>query len=231
MRILTLSLVACVLFSVPVVRASQFEDRLVNEAKSLQAGENLKISAFLVRVYSCPPCPPDADCKPCDEPNITIGEDPQILFEDVPGDKHAVVYLPAEGSSFVLGNRYLFTLKIGGNGRLELVSAEDEKPSADQTKEWRRLTDRAYKAYQQGDYSKAQDLTMEAWGLASQQFGPNSLEAAESMGNLGVLMGLQGSGERAKLLLRNTKTIRDSHGVTDPPPGIESEEGQFGVNP
>jgi hypothetical protein len=63
---------------------------------------------------------------------------------------------------------------------------------------WKELTDQALKLYHEQRYEKAAEVTKEAWESARKQYGPESLEVAESMGSLAALYDIQGIKEKQK---------------------------------
>ena len=85
------------------------------------------------------------------------------------------------------------------------------------------LKKQAGQYYAAENYSKAVDVTRQALTMAQKQFGPESLEAAELLGNLGSLYLLQNKTAQGQQLLEEAKRIRDKHGFTGIPLGIQSE--------
>lgn len=89
---------------------------------------------------------------------------------------------------------------------------------------WRKLTDDAYAIYMQdqpGHVEEGIRLTREALDLAQREFGAESLEAAESMGNLGALYRRQGAVDAGKQLIERARSIRSARGITGTHIGLE----------
>lgn len=82
---------------------------------------------------------------------------------------------------------------------------------------WQELTQEAYALYQQGDIEQAVKVTEEALASAEEEFGPESIQAAQSMGNLGALYGLLEKRQESWELYKKSAEIRDRYnaGVPD----------------
>lgn len=87
---------------------------------------------------------------------------------------------------------------------------------------WKELNGQALRLYQKGKYMEATEVTKRALGIARQQFGSESLEAAESIGNLGALYEIQGKAEEAKPLYKQAGEIRAKYGKGTPL-GLQTE--------
>ncbi len=94
---------------------------------------------------------------------------------------------------------------------------------ADESQSWRKLTDEAFAFYQKGKYKEAVAVTQKALEIAKQQFGPESLQFAESTGNLAALYDIQGKTAEAKNLYDKARAIRKKHGLDGIPLGLQSE--------
>lgn len=70
-----------------------------------------EIKGFVAKIYTCPPCPPDAKCKPCMRDNIVVSEENKILDSYNLTDKEITVF-PNKAESFSTGKQYQFTIKI-----------------------------------------------------------------------------------------------------------------------
>ena len=66
---------------------------------------------FVAKVYTCPPCPPNSQCKPCMRNNIVVSEDNKSLDGYDLTDKKILVFTD-QAESFVAGKQYQFTIKI-----------------------------------------------------------------------------------------------------------------------
>lgn len=94
---------------------------------------------------------------------------------------------------------------------------------ADESVSWQKLTDDAFALYKEGNYKESITVTKKALDIAKQQFGPESLQAAESTGNLSALYYTQGNDVEAKKLSENAQFIRKKHGMTGVPLGLQTE--------
>ncbi len=86
-----------------------------------------------------------------------------------------------------------------------------------------KLEDQAFELFRNKQYDQAITVTQEALRIAEQQFGPDSLEAAKFLGNLGWLYRRKNKETEAKIHLDKARTIREQHGVTGVPLGIQTE--------
>lgn len=82
---------------------------------------------------------------------------------------------------------------------------------------WQELTQTAFELYQQGNIEQAIKITEEALDVASEDYGPESIQAAQSMGNLSALYGLVDRKEEAWHLYKKSWEIRNRYnaGVPD----------------
>ena len=70
-----------------------------------------KIAGYVIETYKCPPCPPNAQCKPC------LGN--HIIITDNASEKNLVLIkrlriFTDNPKQFELKKKYLFTVKIRG---------------------------------------------------------------------------------------------------------------------
>lgn len=65
----------------------------------------------VVKIYTCPPCPTGAQCKPCMRDNIVISENNQILETYSLSDKEIILFAD-NPKQFELGKKYQFSIKI-----------------------------------------------------------------------------------------------------------------------
>ena len=73
----------------------------------LKPGMSIRVTAYVVDVYQCPPCPKPLVCKPCSPDVVTLGDTPER-----DGNSLVVSGFPSEGRRLVLpkrGTRCLFT--------------------------------------------------------------------------------------------------------------------------
>ena len=94
---------------------------------------------------------------------------------------------------------------------------------ADESLSWRKLTDKAFALYQKGSYEQSVTITKKALEIAQKQFGPESLQVAESTGNLAALCDIQGETIEAKNLFDKARDIRKKHGMVGIPLSLQSE--------
>ena len=66
---------------------------------------------FVARIYTCPPCPKSAMCKPCMRNNIVISMDNQILKSYSLTGRELLIFV-TNPKEFELGKKYRFTIKI-----------------------------------------------------------------------------------------------------------------------
>ncbi len=67
---------------------------------------------FVAKSYSCPPCPPNAQCKPCMRGNnIVISEENKSLDTYDLTDREIIVFTQ-ETKTFEKGKKYLFKIRI-----------------------------------------------------------------------------------------------------------------------
>lgn len=66
---------------------------------------------FVVKIYTCPPCPKEALCKPCMRDNIVISKDNKILETYSLTENELIVFVE-NPKQFKLGKKYRFSIKI-----------------------------------------------------------------------------------------------------------------------
>ncbi|MFH1749703.1 MAG: META domain-containing protein, partial [bacterium] len=66
---------------------------------------------YVVKIYTCPPCPKRAQCKPCMRDNIVISENNKLLETYTLSDKEMVLFVN-NPKQFELGEKYTFSIKI-----------------------------------------------------------------------------------------------------------------------
>ena len=85
---------------------------------------------YVVKIYTCPACPPPKQCKPCMGDNIVISQENKILdnYNLTPNDLIIFTQTP---EIFELGKKYQFTIRLTETkstsepiNDLELVSFE-----------------------------------------------------------------------------------------------------------
>lgn len=70
-----------------------------------------KIKGFVAKIYTCPSCPPDAQCKPCMRDNIVVSDENKSLDDYNLTEKEAIIFTD-KAKSFAKGKQYQFTIKI-----------------------------------------------------------------------------------------------------------------------
>jgi hypothetical protein len=71
-------------------------------------------TGYVVNSYTCPPCPPRAECKPCMmRTNIVISEDNKTLHTYQLTDKDLIVFTK-DAPVFQAGKKYIFSIKVTG---------------------------------------------------------------------------------------------------------------------
>ncbi len=102
---------------------SSLKQKAPNEGEFLLRG-------YVSKIYTCPPCPPGATCKPCIGDNIVLSEKKKVIdsYRLEEGDLVIFVKKPSE---FRLGKRYLCKIKVLSSrttsskmNDLELVSSK-----------------------------------------------------------------------------------------------------------
>ncbi len=79
--------------------------------KSVSIGQLFQVRGYVVKKYTCPPCPPDAQCKACMEPHIIIMNTKETLITYKPDPKNLLIYVK-DPSLFNEIQEYLFTVRI-----------------------------------------------------------------------------------------------------------------------
>lgn len=66
---------------------------------------------YVVKIYTCPPCPKGSQCKPCMRDNIVISESNKLLEVYSLSDKEMILFAN-NSKQFDLGKKYKFSIKI-----------------------------------------------------------------------------------------------------------------------
>jgi hypothetical protein len=82
------------------------------------------IDAYVVMVYTCPPCPKDAMCKVCMGDNILVS-DINELKESYSFTGNELIVFAKEPKQFELGMRYRFTISILSHNPSNSVNSVD----------------------------------------------------------------------------------------------------------
>ena len=88
--------------------------------------DTVRIKAFVLDIYVCPPCPEGMICKPCMENNFTAVDEKPLDPMKIPWEKKLRV-MTQHPDSLKTGSRYLFTVRFkskkdGKKGDMEMVS-------------------------------------------------------------------------------------------------------------
>jgi len=78
------------------------------------------VTGYVTYIYKCPPCPPNAKCKPCMGDNLVLSDAPKQVtdYADV-GDGDLIVLADrAQLDTFKVGNRYRLDIDIGPDKHL-----------------------------------------------------------------------------------------------------------------
>jgi len=66
---------------------------------------------YVVKIYTCPPCPKGALCKPCMKDNIVISENNKLLETYALSDNEMILFAN-NPKQFELGKKYQFSIKL-----------------------------------------------------------------------------------------------------------------------
>lgn len=67
---------------------------------------------YVVKIYSCPPCPEQSYCKPCQVEHVVISGNPSELSNYNDMTDNEVVVFTHDNSHFNLGQKYRFIFKV-----------------------------------------------------------------------------------------------------------------------
>ena len=70
-----------------------------------------RIEGFVIDIYKCPPCPPQAMCKPCIPDNIDVTDN---IGEKDPSRIKRLRISTDKPEQFELKKKYIFTVKVKG---------------------------------------------------------------------------------------------------------------------
>jgi len=93
---------------------SNLEFYSIHELKQNNFSEgNYNTEGYVVKIYTCPPCPKGALCKMCMEPNIVISEDNKNLDVYSLTEKELLIFTSySNPNQFELGKKYRFSINI-----------------------------------------------------------------------------------------------------------------------
>ena len=75
---------------------------------------SFNVEGYIVKIYTCPQCPQDAQCKPCMRDNIVISESINPL-DTYSLTKNELVVFTNDSKQFELGGKYTFSIIISDN--------------------------------------------------------------------------------------------------------------------
>ena len=75
-------------------------------------GDTVRVKAYIVDTYVCPPCPEGAQCKPCMEDHITVTEKKNT--KKISAEEKLRI-LTVKAGFFTRGDKYLFIIAMGKN--------------------------------------------------------------------------------------------------------------------
>lgn len=84
----------------------------ISGLKGLGPG-NYSTEGFVVKKYTCPPCPQDMLCKPCMRDNIVISENDDLV-QGYDLTENELIIFTNEVNQFQLGKKYTFYIQITG---------------------------------------------------------------------------------------------------------------------
>lgn len=93
-------------------QVSSFNFYPIHEIKSTKFDSGtFNTEGYVVKVYTCPPCPKGAQCKMCMRDNIVISESNKPLETYSLSDKEMILFAD-NPKQFELGKKYTFSIKI-----------------------------------------------------------------------------------------------------------------------
>ncbi len=89
-----------------------YPNLLIHELKdSNYTSGNYNVDGYVVKIYTCPPCPKGAMCKPCMRDNIVISENNALLDSYSPSSSEIIIFTN-NPKQFELGKKYKFSIRI-----------------------------------------------------------------------------------------------------------------------
>ena len=84
----------------------------INEIKQNNfTSGNFNTEGYVVKIYTCPPCPKGALCKPCMSDNIVISKNNKQLDAYYLTENELIIFVN-NPKQFELGKKYRFSIKI-----------------------------------------------------------------------------------------------------------------------
>jgi len=93
---------------------SNFDFYSIHELKQKNVSEgSYNTEGYVVKIYTCPPCPKYALCKMCMGNNIVISEENKILETYSLAEKDLIIFTSLSNlKQFELGKKYNFSINI-----------------------------------------------------------------------------------------------------------------------
>lgn len=82
----------------------------INEKKLVS--EVVQTEGFVVKIFRCPPCPPDANCKTCMEDNAVVSMENNLLESYADLTAKELIIFGNETGELEKGKKYRFAIRI-----------------------------------------------------------------------------------------------------------------------
>lgn len=95
--------------------ATNYKQLTINDLKQQHPTTgNYNVEGYIAKIYSCPPCLPNTDCKPCMNDNIVISTQPRQLNSYNLTEQDLIIFAH-KVDQFTLGKKYRCSIKISEN--------------------------------------------------------------------------------------------------------------------
>lgn len=92
--------------------ASDFDVYAIHELKEQNfTSGTFNTEGYVVKIYTCPPCPAGSVCSLCMGDNIVISET-NVLLEEYDISETELIVFAEDPEQFVLGAKYLFSVEV-----------------------------------------------------------------------------------------------------------------------
>jgi hypothetical protein len=122
-----ITLLFCISISVQAgAQAKSKNYPLVNFAElATTTGDTIRLKAFVLNVYECPPCPPGMICKPCLGNHVMVVEKRPVDIMKIPLEDRLRIFAD-QPKRMTAGKQYMFTVtyrnKKTSTNELQLIS-------------------------------------------------------------------------------------------------------------
>jgi hypothetical protein len=101
----------CLTLSPPPASGERSAALSIHEYRALStpAGQYI-VEGYVVKTYTCPPCPPQDQCKPCMRNHILLSDNTELLTSYSVTDNYILLYTE-DALQFTLKGRYEFTIE------------------------------------------------------------------------------------------------------------------------